>query len=240
MDTGIRGFWKFGISEWLNFVKFGHFLFDLFKKGLFFNLAPKMAKVYFYYSAMNAGKSTTLLQASYNYFERGMQTLLFAPEFDRRFSKKVTVTSRIGLARDAIGFDDQFSFLNYMRGKEVQCVLIDEAHFLKKFQVAELTEIATVIGIPVLCYGLRSDFLGEPFEGSKYLLVWAEELVEIKTICTCGRKAIMNMRLDEKGKPVTKGEQVQIGGNESYSSLCMKCYRKETQVLQEYAYATSV
>lgn len=199
-----------------------------------------MAKVYFYYSAMNAGKSTTLLQANYNYFERGMQTLLFAPAFDNRYGK-VAITSRIGLQQEATSFNEHFNFYTYVSTKlneleNVRCVLIDEAHFLKKNQVAQLTEIATELNIAVLCYGLRSDFLGEPFEGSKYLLAWAEELAEIKTICKCGRKGIMNMRLDGNGNPVTKGEQVHIGGNESYISLCMKCYKKDTQVIQEYCY----
>lgn len=201
-----------------------------------------MAKVYFYYSAMNAGKSTTLLQASYNYHERGMETLLFAPKIDQRFGEP-TVYSRIGLKKAAIAFDDRFRFFPFVREQKesldnLRCVLIDEAHFLKKFQVAQLTEIATQLGLPVLCYGIRSDFLGEPFEGSKYLLAWAEELIEIKTICTCGRKATMNMRQDAQGNPVTRGAQIQVGGNETYISLCMKCFTKKTNIIQEYANAS--
>lgn len=190
-----------------------------------------MAKVYFYYSAMNAGKSTTLLQASYNYIERGMQTLLFAPKIDSRFGKAM-VYSRIGLKQDAIAFDEHFRFFDFVEEKQnimhnLRCILVDEAHFLKKGQVAELTEIATRLNIAVLCYGLRSDFLGEPFEGSKYLLSWAEELSEIKTICSCGRKGTMNMRIDANGQPVVQGSQIQIGGNESYISQCMKCFKEK-------------
>jgi len=190
-----------------------------------------MAKLYFYYSAMNAGKSTTLLQASYNYLERGMQTLLFAPKIDTRFEKTV-VYSRIGLKKDAIPFDDKFDFFEAVEEKKnilqnLRCILVDEAHFLKKEQVSQLTSITTYLGLPVLCYGLRSDFLGEPFEGSKYLLAWAEEMIEIKTICTCGRKGTMNMRIDAEGNPVTQGAQIQIGGNESYISQCMKCFKEK-------------
>lgn len=190
-----------------------------------------MAKLYFYYSAMNAGKSTMLLQANYNYIERGMQTILFSPEIDKRFGK-ATVYSRIGLKHDAVGFDDDFDFFLFVEKKKnimnnLSCILIDEAHFLKKEQVIQLSEIATKADVAVLCYGLRSDFLGEPFEGSKYLLAWAEELCEIKTICNCGRKGIMNVRIDATGAPVVSGDQIQIGGNESYISQCMKCFKSK-------------
>jgi thymidine kinase len=196
-----------------------------------------VAKVYFYYSAMNAGKSTTLLQASYNYLERGMQTLLFAPKIDKRFGETI-IYSRIGLQKEAIPFTDDFDFFSYIEEKKnimdnLTCILVDEAQFLKKAQVAQLTDIANELGIAVLCYGLRTDFLGEPFEGSRYLLAWAEELCEIKTICNCGRKATMNMRIDAQGNPVTEGSQIQIGGNESYTSQCMKCYKKKVKSLQE-------
>lgn len=189
-----------------------------------------MAKLYFYYSAMNAGKSTTLLQASYNYKERGMDTLLFAPSIDDRFEKS-TVYSRIGIKKEAISYDKDFNFLTFLTEnrqnyENLRCILIDECHFLTKIQVLSLSEVATELGIAVLCYGLRSDFMGEPFEGSKYLLAWAEEIVEIKTICNCGRKATMNMRIDADGRPVSHGEQVQIGGNESYISQCMGCFKK--------------
>ncbi|MBM3201612.1 MAG: thymidine kinase [Chlamydiae bacterium] len=188
-----------------------------------------MAKLYFYYSAMNAGKSTTLLQSSYNYRERGMQTLLFAPKFDDRFGSPA-IYSRIGLMQEAILFDKDFSIFSATKEalenmENLRCVLLDEAHFLTKAQVAELVAIAKELSIAVLTYGLRSDFLAEPFEGSKYLLTWADELVEIKTICHCGSKATMNVRIDAQGRPVTAGEQVQIGGNDSYVSVCMKHFR---------------
>lgn len=188
-----------------------------------------MAKLYFYYSAMNAGKSTTLLQSSYNYIERGMATILFSPKIDERFGSP-TIYSRIGLKQEAIGFDkklDLFEEVNHALEirPNLKCVLIDEAHFLTKFQVKQLTKITTDLKIPVLCYGLRSDFKGEPFEGSMYLLAWAEELVEIKTICECGGKATMNLRVDHNGCAIEEGAQVQIGGNESYISTCMKHFR---------------
>lgn len=198
-----------------------------------------MAKTYFYYSAMNAGKSTTLLQSSHNYNERGMNTILFAPAFDDRFGEPA-IYSRIGLKQNASLFDKTFNFYDYIHKEKdridnLKCVLIDEAHFLTKRQVAQIVEVTKNFGIPVLCYGLRSDFLGEPFEGSKYLLAWAEELIEIKTICHCGSKAIMNMRIDSEGKAVKTGSQVQIGGNESYTSVCMKHYIEEVGAIQEYA-----
>lgn len=188
-----------------------------------------MAKLYFYYSAMNAGKSTIMLQSSYNYQERGMDTLLFTPIIDDRFGKN-KVHSRIGLSADAISFDNAYNL--FLRVKQelaenpkIKCVLIDEAQFLNKQQVYQLTQIVDELDVPVLAYGLRSDFLGEPFEGSQYLLVWADNLVEVKTICHCGRKAIMNMRIDAAGNPIKEGAQVQIGGNESYISTCRKHFK---------------
>ena len=189
-----------------------------------------MAKVYFYYSAMNAGKSTTLLQASYNYLERGMQTLLFSAKIDTRAGIAV-IHSRIGLIKDAIAFDKNLNFFEYVaKNKEqmdnLRCILIDECQFLTKNQVIELTDVAARLNIAVLCYGLRTDFLGELFEGSKYLLGYAEELIEIKTVCNCGRKATMNLRTSSAGEAVTEGEQVQIGGNEAYISKCMKCFKE--------------
>lgn len=198
-----------------------------------------MAKLYFYYSAMNAGKSTTLLQSSYNYCERGMDVLLFSPCIDTRFPKP-SVYSRIGLKQEAFGFDAQFSFFPYVKEKmeslpKLRCILIDEAQFLTKEQVRELTKITTLLQIPVLCYGLRSDFQGEPFEGSQYLLAWAEELMEIKTICHCGRKATMNLRIDQNGNPIEEGSQIQIGGNESYVSTCMTHFRESNKKFSEDA-----
>ncbi len=192
-----------------------------------------MAKLYFYYSAMNAGKSTTLLQSSYNYVERGMQVLLFAPTIDDRFGK-TAVHSRIGLTQEAIGFDNQMDFFEYVLQKKdtlpnLRCILIDEVHFLKKEQIKQLTKITSELHLPVLCYGLRSDFKGEPFEASSYLLAWAEEMVEIKTICHCGKKATMNIRIDQNGDPVEEGNQFQVGGNESYISVCMKHFRQSNK-----------
>ncbi|MCK4934111.1 MAG: thymidine kinase [Simkaniaceae bacterium] len=198
-----------------------------------------MAKLYFYYSSMNAGKSTTLLQSSYNYNERGMQTLLFAPKFDDR-SGEPMIHSRIGLKQKAILFSEGFNIYQSVneaiddKGK-VHCILVDEAHFLSKSQVAQLVTIAKKLKIPVLCYGLRSDFLGEPFVGSQYLLTWADTLIEIKTICYCGSKATMNMRVDHTGKPVSSGSQIQIGGNESYMSVCMKHFIEELGVIEQLA-----
>ncbi|MEM8727760.1 MAG: thymidine kinase [Chlamydiota bacterium] len=198
-----------------------------------------MAKTYFYYSAMNAGKSTTLLQSSYNYKERGMETLLFAPNFDDRFGDPA-IYSRIGLKQEAILFNKDFNLVDFVEEKtertdNLRCILIDEAHFLIKAQVAQAITITKRLNIAVLCYGLRSDFLGEVFEGSKYLLAWAEELVEIKTICHCGSKATMNMRVDSQRNPVKVGSQVQIGGNESYDSVCMKHYMEEVGSIQKHA-----
>lgn len=198
-----------------------------------------MAKVYFYYSAMNAGKSTTLLQASYNYIERGMQTLIFGPKIDQRFGGKTLVYSRIGLKQEAIPYDNDFDFYAYVKEQKenmenLRCILVDEVNFLKKAHVAQLMRVATELDVAVLCYGLRSDFLGEPFEGSMYLLAWAHELIEIKTICNCGSKATMNVRLKD-GKPVTSGEKFQVGGNESYVSQCLKCYMKKIPTIKDCA-----
>lgn len=200
-----------------------------------------MAKVYFYYSAMNAGKSTTLLQASYNYLERGMQTLLFSAKIDTRAGTAV-IHSRIGLMKDAISFDHEFNFFEFVKEKKesmrnLKCVLIDECQFLTKDQVIELTDVAVSLNIAVLCYGLRTDFLGEPFEGSKYLLAYAEELVEIKTVCNCGKKATMNLRTNEDGQAATEGTQIQIGGNETYTSKCMRCFKKQIPSMRRDNYS---
>jgi len=180
-----------------------------------------MAQMYFYYSAMNAGKSTTLLQSSFNYRERG--------SIDNRYGKG-KVSSRIGLQEDAELFnakDDLYRKLQdmYATGK-IDCVLIDECQFLTKEQVYQLTEVVDKMHIPVLCYGLRSDFRGELFEGSKYLLSWADKLVELKTICHCGRKANMVIRQDETGRAIADGDQVEIGGNDRYVSVCRKHYKE--------------
>ncbi|MBX3709114.1 MAG: thymidine kinase [Gammaproteobacteria bacterium] len=189
-----------------------------------------MAKLYFYYSAMNAGKSTVLLQSSYNYKERGMDTLLFTPAVDSRFASG-KIHSRIGLHADAISFNNSFDLFKYAESEKrnnlkLQCVLVDEAQFLTKSQVIQLTDIVDKLNVPVLTYGLRSDFCGEPFEGSMYLLILADDLIEIKTICHCGKKAIMNARFDSEGRVVKTGEQIQIGGNETYTPMCRKHFNK--------------
>lgn len=184
-----------------------------------------MAKLHFYYSAMNAGKTTTLLQSNYNYRERGMETLLFLPAIDTRYKPGV-IASRIGLVAEAYAFEATFNFFEHIREVVskalISCVLIDEAQFLLKEQVLQLTQVVDELKIPVLAYGLRSDFMGEPFEGSKYLLAWADEMSEIKTICHCGKKATMNLRVDEKGNTLRAGKQIEIGGNDHYVALCRK------------------
>ena len=188
-----------------------------------------MAKLYFYYSSMNAGKSTALLQSSYNYRERGMQTLLLAPRLDDRYGAG-QVTSRIGLRAPAVTFtadDDLFNIVaTYAAEQPVHCVLIDEAQFVSKGQVFQLGRITDELDIPVLAYGLRTDFRGEPFEGSKYLLAWADNLKELKAICHCGSKATMVVRQDPQGNTVRAGAQVEIGGNDRYVSLCRKHFKQ--------------
>lgn len=182
-----------------------------------------MAKLYFYYSSMNAGKSTALLQSSYNYRERGMNTLVLTPAIDDRDGPGV-VTSRIGIKEVARSFSQTDDLLELVRQRHNQlglhCVLIDEAQFLTRQQVYELGEVCDQLDIPVLAYGLRTDFRGEPFEGSQYLLAWADNLKEIKAICHCGSKATMVIRADENGRALTAGSQVEIGGNDRYISLC--------------------
>jgi thymidine kinase len=188
-----------------------------------------MAKLYFYYSSMNAGKSTALLQSSYNYRERGMNTLVLAPDLDDRYGVG-KVTSRIGLEAHATTFrsDEDLYKLIYARHEEepLHCVLVDEAQFLSKEQVFQLGEVTDELNIPVLTYGIRTDFQGEPFEGSRYLLAWADNLKELKAICFCGNKATMVIRLDEEGNAITQGSQVEIGGNDRYVSMCRKHFKK--------------
>ena len=189
-----------------------------------------MAKLYFYYSAMNAGKTTTLLQSSYNYRERGMNTPLFTPDFDNRFGTG-KITSRIGLDSHAIKFSRTFDFFTHTQKSldtvpSLKCLLIDEAQFLTKPQVSQLCEVVDELSLPVLTYGLRTDFLGELFEGSQYLLAWADEITEIKTICHCGSKAIMNARINDCGECVREGAQIEIGGNDRYISLCRKHFNR--------------
>ncbi|MDP5053559.1 MAG: thymidine kinase [Congregibacter sp.] len=184
-----------------------------------------MAKLYFHYSSMNAGKSTTLLQSSYNYIERGMHTLILAPALDDRFGSG-RVTSRIGIGADAQIFSreaDIFALVSQASAeKKLDCLLVDEAQFLTKDQVFALARVCDELAIPVLAYGLRTDFRGEPFEGSKYLLAWADNLKEIKTVCHCGKKATMVVRQNADGSIVKDGAQVEIGGNDRYVSLCRR------------------
>ena len=181
-----------------------------------------MAKLYFYFSAMNAGKTTTLLQSAYNYRERGMRTLILKPAVDTRDAN--TISSRIGLAAQAMSFhrgDDLRALVDadIAAHGALHCALVDEAQFLSKAQVWQLTDIVDALHIPVLTYGLRTDFRGELFEGSQWLLAWADELIEIKTICHTGKKATMVVRVDERGRALKSGPQVEIGGNERYVSV---------------------
>lgn len=189
-----------------------------------------MAKLFYYYSAMNAGKTTTLLQSAHNYHERGMRTLIMTPHLDKRAGAGV-VASRIGLRAKARIFDRDDDLETIVRMDigahgRLDCVLLDEAQFLSKAQVWQLSEVVDRLGIPVLAYGLRTDFRGELFEGSQYLLAWADSLSEIKTICHSGRKATMVVRVDENGRVVTDGPQVEIGGNERYVSVSRAEFKK--------------
>jgi thymidine kinase len=189
-----------------------------------------MAKLYFYYASMNAGKSTTLLQADFNYRERGMRTLLFTAAIDDRFAAG-TVTSRIGLGADAIAFerDTDLIAIAVREGEEPPaCVLVDEAQFLTAAQVDQLAVLADTHGVPVLAYGLRTDFQGQLFEGSARLLAIADSLIEIKSVCACGRKATMNMRVDADGNPIREGAQTEIGGNDRYVAMCRRHFSERT------------
>ena len=183
---------------------------------------------------MNAGKSTALLQSNYNYHERGMETLLFLPKIDAdRNSGKIH--SRIGLTADAHSVDLEFNFFNFVSQekikKDISCILIDEVQFLTKDQVRQVCKISDELNIPAMCYGIRTDFQGNLFEGSSELLALADNLIELKTVCDCGRKAIMVVRLDEKGKVVTDGDQIKIGGNDTYKVYCRKHFRELTRLI---------
>jgi len=189
-----------------------------------------MAKLYFYYSAMNAGKTTTLLQSAHNYHERGMRTLILTPRLDNRYGEGM-VASRIGLSARGRIFErddvlDAMVEADIAAHGQLHCVLVDEAQFLTRAQVWQLTEVVDRLDVPVLAYGLRTDFRGELFEGSQYLLAWADSLTEIKTICHTGRKATMVVRVDEQGRAVTDGPQVEIGGNDRYVSVSRPEYKK--------------
>jgi len=187
-----------------------------------------MAQLYFYYSSMNAGKSTHLLQSSYNYNECGLRTVLYTAQIDDRYAKG-KVSSRLGIDADAQLFNEETNLLSEIKLLQQQgniaCVLIDEAQFLSKAQVKQLTDIVDTLKIPVLAYGIRTDFLGQTFIGSAALLAWADKLVELKTICHCGRKANFVIRLDGSGNAATGGDQVEVGGNERYQALCRKHFK---------------
>ena len=189
-----------------------------------------MAKLYFYYSAMNAGKTTTLLQSAYNYAERGMRTLVLTPRLDKRAGEGI-VASRIGLKARASVFDPGDDLLERVRADvaargKLDCVLVDEAQFLSRAQVWQLSDVVDALDVPVLAYGLRTDFRGDLFEGSQHLLALADKLEEIKTICHTGRKATMVVRVDERGRAVKDGPQVEIGGNERYVSVSRAEFKK--------------
>jgi len=188
-----------------------------------------MAKLYFRYSAMNAGKSTSLVQVAFNYEERGMGVRIYTTAIDDRFEPGY-VTSRLGVRRPALPFDAGTEFFTDTKTHErVACILIDEAQFLTPEQVRELHRVAHVLDIPVIAFGIRSDFRGEPFPGSAYLLALADDIEEIKNICACGRKATMNVRVDEQGRRITQGEQIGIEGQHRYLQMCGSCfYNAET------------
>ena len=184
-----------------------------------------MDKLYFYYAAMNAGKSTTLLQADYNYRERGMETMLWTARLDDRAGAGV-IGSRIALSATAHSYDEEVDLFaaitDELKRRKLDCILVDEAQFLSQRHVLQLCEVADRLRIPVLCYGLRTDFQGKLFPGSAALLALADSMVELKAVCECGRKATMNLRVDEEGHAVASGAQTEIGGNDRYIALCRK------------------
>ena len=187
-----------------------------------------MAKLFFRYSAMNAGKSTSLLQIAYNYEEQGQSVQLFTAGIDNR-SGQGSIASRLGIQRQASMFDAHTDFMTLLAPpSKLACVLIDESQFLTPAQVRQLHQIAHTRDIPIICFGLRSDFQGNPFPGAAHLLTLADDIEEIKTICACGRKATMNIRIDAQGKRVREGEQVEIGGNERYQQACARCFYKDS------------
>ena len=193
-----------------------------------------MAKLHFFYSTMNAGKSTSLLQSNHNYKENGLDTMIFLPNETSKLSKG-QIVSRIGLKAKAIIANKDFNFLNFIKdnkSENLSCILIDEAQFLTKEQVRQLGQVADRLNYPVMCYGIRTDFRGELFEGSSELLALADNLIELKTICSlCNRKATMVVRKDNSGKVVTEGSKVVVGGNDIYMPVCRKHYRKLTKLI---------
>ena len=189
-----------------------------------------MAKLFFRYSAMNAGKSTSLLQIAYNYEEQGQKVLLCTARIDDRSDLGI-ISSRLGLERQAATFDESTDFWALLSGPQrgsgaqpIACVLIDESQFLTPAQARQLHRLANTVGLPIICFGLRSDFMGQPFPGAAHLLTLADDSEEIKTICACGRKATMNIRTTDSGERVREGEQVEIGGNNRYQQVCARCF----------------
>ena len=193
-----------------------------------------MAKLHFFYSTMNAGKSTALLQSNHNYIESNLKTLLFIPE-ELKVNSESKIISRIGLDAKAIVANKEYNFFLEIKNnnpKDISCVFVDEAQFLSKKQVQNLGQVADELNIPVMCYGIRTDFQGKLFEGSKALLAVADNLKELKTICSlCNKKATMVVRLDKNGKVVTSGEKVLIGGNDIYKTVCRKHFRELTNLM---------
>ena len=193
-----------------------------------------MAKLHFFYSTMNAGKSTSLLQSNHNYKENGLDTMIFLPNETSKLSKG-QIVSRIGLKAKAVIANKDFNFINFIKANKsenLSCILIDEAQFLTKEQVRQLGQVADRLNYPVMCYGIRTDFRGELFEGSSELLALADNLIELKTICSlCSRKATMVVRKDDLGKVVTEGSKVVVGGNDIYMPVCRKHYRKLTKLI---------
>jgi thymidine kinase len=193
-----------------------------------------MAKLHFFYSTMNAGKSTSLLQSNYNYKESGLDTMIFLPNETSKLSKG-KIVSRIGVSAKAIIANKDFDFFNYIhenKTKKLSCILIDEAQFLTKNQVKQLGYVADKLNFPVMCYGIRTDFRGELFDGSSELLALADNLIELKTICSlCVRKATMVVRRDNLGKVITEGTKVVVGGNDMYTPVCRKHFRKLTKLV---------
>ena len=190
-----------------------------------------MAALHFIYSTMNAGKSTALLQASHGYRERGLETMVFTSSKDDRYGES-EVVSRVGLRSPAHTYSESDNILKMVHDEnerhELSCILIDEAQFLTKDQVKQLGKIVDELKITVMAFGIRTDFQGELFEGSKYLLAWADKLKELRAVCHCGNKATMIVRVSEDGSIMRSGDQVEIGGNERYLSLCRKCFYSGT------------
>jgi len=193
-----------------------------------------MAKIHFFYSTMNAGKSTALLQSNHNYIENGMDTMLFIPKADADKNNGF-IESRIGLKEKATIVDGDFNFYEFVKNKyskNTHCILIDEVQFLNEAQVKQIGKITDELNIPAMCYGIRTDFRGELFEGSKYLLALADNLIELKTVCSmCSKKAIMVVRVNKQGKVLTEGQKIQIGGNETYQVVCRKHFRDLTELI---------